>query len=279
MPTAETARTNSDAGVDVRGDHAGRQRDDRERDEVGHQRHGGRELEDPPVRGGRGDVLLLDELHPVGDELGPAVEAAGVHRPEPALHVGHHLVLGLPDEQRQDEEGGQHAERAQDHLEGRAHRSPARVLIAAPTTGRARRAARSCAGSARRCGRGARGRRRSPPAPWPRATALLARAARTNDLRSGVPSKPVRQQQRPHPEAGAVVEPGEVDPEHLVRLALVPGRAGPQGGDGSAPARPRATRVRTSSRRSEPAPDGAVDQVADDVEARAPRRRRSGRRR
>src|SRR6476469_7937557 len=41
----------------------------------------------------------------------------------------------------------------------------------------------------------------------------------------------LRQQQRPHPEAGAVLEPGEVDPEHLVRLALVPGRAGPQGGE------------------------------------------------
>jgi len=31
----------------------------------------------------------------VGDELGPAVEAARVHRPEPALHVRHDLVLAM----------------------------------------------------------------------------------------------------------------------------------------------------------------------------------------
>ena len=63
--------------------------------EVREQGHGGRELEDPAVGVGRDHVLLLRELHAVGDELGPAVEAAGVHRAEPALHVRHHLVLGL----------------------------------------------------------------------------------------------------------------------------------------------------------------------------------------
>jgi hypothetical protein len=39
----------------------------------------------------RHDVLLLEELHAVAHELEPAVEAAGVHRTEPALHVAHHL--------------------------------------------------------------------------------------------------------------------------------------------------------------------------------------------
>ena len=77
-----------------RGD-PGVDRDDGERQQVRHEGDPGREAEDPAVGGPRGDVLLLDELHPVGDELGPAVEAAGVHRAEPALHVRHDLVLGL----------------------------------------------------------------------------------------------------------------------------------------------------------------------------------------
>ena len=75
---------------------------------------------------GRDDVLLLHELHAVGDQLRPAVEAAGVHRAEPALHVRHHLVLGLADEQRQREEGARAAARprsaASTHLDHRGHR-------------------------------------------------------------------------------------------------------------------------------------------------------------
>ena len=51
----------------------------------------GREREHAPVGLGRHDVLLLHELDAVADELEPAVEAAGVHRAEPALHVAHHL--------------------------------------------------------------------------------------------------------------------------------------------------------------------------------------------
>lgn len=61
-------------------------------------------MEDTAVRFRRDDVFLLGELHAVGDELGPAVEAAGVHRAEAALHVGHHLVLGLTDDQGEGEE-------------------------------------------------------------------------------------------------------------------------------------------------------------------------------
>ena len=51
----------------------------------------GREREHPAVGLRRHDVLLLEELDAVADELEPAVEAAGVHRTEPALHVAHHL--------------------------------------------------------------------------------------------------------------------------------------------------------------------------------------------
>ncbi len=176
-PDGGDGEDEQDAGVHVGGDHVRRQRDHRERDQVGHQRHGRRQLEDRPVGRGGGDVLLLDELHPVGDELGPPVEATGVHRPEPALHVRHHLVLGLPDHQRQDQERGQDRHRAQDDLEGGVHRGVARAVIAAPTTGRAPREGRPCAGSvARRPGRGARpapfppAPRRPRPAPWPPAT-------------------------------------------------------------------------------------------------------------
>ena len=49
-----------------------------------------RQREDPPVGLVGDDVLLLDELHPVGDELQRAV-GPGLHGPEPALHVAHHL--------------------------------------------------------------------------------------------------------------------------------------------------------------------------------------------
>ena len=98
-------------------------RDGREGDEVGDEGHRRGQAEHPPVGGSGGDVLLLDELDAVGDELGPAVEATGVHRPEPSLHVGHDLVLGLADEQGQDEERGEHGRRAHGHLE-EAHRGP-----------------------------------------------------------------------------------------------------------------------------------------------------------
>src|SRR5207237_126280 len=73
-----------------------------------HDRAQGHQPEHRPVGGGRDDVLLLRELHAVGDELRPAVEGAGVHRPEARLHVRHHLVLGLPDEEREQEEGREH---------------------------------------------------------------------------------------------------------------------------------------------------------------------------
>ena len=78
-----------------------------------------REREDAPVGLAGHDVFLLDELDAVADELEPAVEAAGVHRTEPALHVAHHLqqehvaedaarVSGTiaEDDERLDREGG-----------------------------------------------------------------------------------------------------------------------------------------------------------------------------
>ena len=175
----------------------------------------GREPEDPPVGARRGDVLLLDELHAVGDELGPPVEATGIHRPEPALHVRHDLVLGLPDEQRQ-ARGRPRARRrraarprATGHERTRSSRAPLRA--------RARRAP-------------ARADARVPGhSSWPSPGSLApghgfeARAARTNDLRSGVPSKPSGSSSGRRPRPGAVVEAVEVDAEHLVGLALVPG--------------------------------------------------------
>jgi hypothetical protein len=95
----EQPRVEGDAHLIARSD-----RDHDQHDEVRDQRHRRGEREDPAVGGGRDDLLLLRELHPVRDELRPAVETAGVHRAEPALHVRHHLVLGLPDEQGQDQE-------------------------------------------------------------------------------------------------------------------------------------------------------------------------------
>ena len=99
------------AEVEVLADQARAERDRDQRDQVRDERDPGRQPEDRPVRGGRDDVLLLHELHAVGDELQPAVEAAGVHRADPRLHVRHHLVLGLADEQRQHQERGQTATR------------------------------------------------------------------------------------------------------------------------------------------------------------------------
>ena len=90
----------------------------------------GREPEDRAVRGRRDDVLLLHELDAVGDELRPAVEAAGVHRAEPALHVRHHLVLGLADQQRQHEEGDDDDRRPQDDSTTRVAASGIARLLA-----------------------------------------------------------------------------------------------------------------------------------------------------
>ncbi len=111
---------------------------------------------------------FCDELDAVGDQLGPAVEATGVHRPDPALHVGHRLVLGLTDEQRQGEERAEHEQQPQHHLERVAHGTtsggPAawRPASAGPRCrGRARRVAGSCAGRVPRTHP-----RRTPPAPW-----------------------------------------------------------------------------------------------------------------
>ena len=131
-----------------------RHRDRDQHDEVRDQADRGGELEHRAVGGRRDDVLLLGELHAVGDQLGPAVEAAGVHRPEPALHVRHRLVLGLPDQQRQGEEARPATSTSAQH-----HLEQPRSAAGPTPRGRVRRVAGSCAGSGPRP-------RRTPPAPW-----------------------------------------------------------------------------------------------------------------
>ena len=61
---------------------------------------------------------------------------------------------------------------------------------------------------------------RSLPAPWPRASSALYRAASTSSLRNGVPTKPGSSSSRRRS------PPDELDPEQLRRLPLVPGRTG-----------------------------------------------------
>lgn len=111
---AHDGEDEEDARVDDLADRAliRADRDDEEDQEVREEGHRGGELEDAPVRARGDDVLLLRELHTVRDELGPAVEAARVHRAEPALHVGHHLVFGLTDDQGERQEHDEDDEEA-----------------------------------------------------------------------------------------------------------------------------------------------------------------------
>jgi hypothetical protein len=74
----------------------GDEAEDQDGRDQGHRRGQG---EHPLVGRPGDDRLLLDELDPVGHQLEHAVEAAGLHRPHPGLHVGHDLVLHVPDEQ------------------------------------------------------------------------------------------------------------------------------------------------------------------------------------
>ena len=216
----------------------------------------GASLKTLPVGGGRDDLLLLGELHPVGDQLGPAVEPAGVHRAEPALHVRHHLVLGLADDQRQDEEGHHHRHRPDHDVDHRAERrSPGQTSVVPSghprgpggSGGAAAAAAGSCSqvsDPARRspAASSARGPRPStPPAPWPR-----PRLQRPGGQHEGLAQRgaleALGQQQRAQAEAGAVVEAVELDAEHLEGLALVPGHARPRPRSGWAPAGRRPAR-------------------------------------
>src|SRR3712207_8122345 len=61
--------------------------------QVRQQRHDRRQPEHGTVGVARGDVLLLHELHPVGDELGPAVERSEEHTSE--LQSRQYLVCRL----------------------------------------------------------------------------------------------------------------------------------------------------------------------------------------
>src|SRR5262249_18397034 len=59
---------------------------------------------------------LLEELDAVADELVPTVEAAGIHRTEPALHVAHHLQQ---EDVSKDQRGERHDRENDDGLDRR----------------------------------------------------------------------------------------------------------------------------------------------------------------
>ena len=72
-------------------------------------------------------VLLLEELQPVGEQLGPAPAAPGEVGADAALHVGRHLQLGEDDDQgnRRDDDGDDRHLEDEQHPEvvEQAHRS------------------------------------------------------------------------------------------------------------------------------------------------------------
>ena len=217
---------------------------------------------------GRGDVLLLDELHPVGDELRPPVEATGIHRAEPALHVRHDLVLGLADEQRQHEEGREHRDGAQHDLEpGRRDGGSSRPPLGSGHAGRLHAAAAR-----------APGRSRGPrPAPWPRAT----------PWRRGRRGRTTCAAACPRSRRAAGAGAGRVRCRRRSRRSRCRtsrgsrARARPRPGrprSATAPAAPSGARVRSSTDLSAPGRAG-VEQVAHDVEARRRRPRDRSRRR
>ena len=125
-PDAHHGEHEEDARVDDLADRAlaRADRDGEEDEEVREEGDGGGELEDTAVRARGDDVFLLRELHAVRDELGPAVEAARVHGAEAALHVGHHLVLGLTDDQREGEEHDEDDQESQGDVERVVHCRP-----------------------------------------------------------------------------------------------------------------------------------------------------------
>ena len=164
------------------------------------------------------------------------MEATGVHRAQTALHVRHDLVLGLAHEQREDEEGSEDPHRAEHDLERLAHRGP----HSGPGTP------------------GACTRRRPPvvlvcsPSPGSLAPGHGFEARGQDEgLAQGGALEAIGQQERSQSESGAVVEAREVDAEHLVGLALVPGSAG-EDTVMLGTAAPSGTRVRSRMRRSAP---------------------------
>ena len=153
-------------------------------DEVGHAaRPPGASRKTRAVGGGRDDVLLLHELHPVGDELGPAVEAAGVHRAEPALHVRHRPCA----------RSGRRAAAAPGTRRGRRRRAGTSARARQPSAPAARRGHHCRVGDAGRAASGggsASGRRSDSPGSLAPGHGLATRAASTKSLRSGCPSNP-----------------------------------------------------------------------------------------
>ena len=88
-----------------------------EHEEVRQQRDCRGKLEHTAISARGHNGLLLRELHPIRNELGPAMEPAGVHRPQPRLHMRHRFVLHLPHEQWHRQEHQQATEQLRGNLE------------------------------------------------------------------------------------------------------------------------------------------------------------------
>ena len=117
---------------------ARRNRNRDEHEQVGNQRDERRKFEDATIDTRGDDGFLLRELDAISDKLRPAMKTAGVHRPEPRLHVRHRLVLHLTDQQRHGQEDNEAAEQLADDFQRRHSGSPASLSAAAATSFRAR---------------------------------------------------------------------------------------------------------------------------------------------
>ena len=272
MPDRRDGEDEQDAGVHVRGDHARRQRDDRERDQVGHQRHGRRQLED-------GRSAAAGVMSSFWTNFTPSA-TSWAHPWKPPAYIGPSrpcmcaitLCSVCPTSSGRTRKAARtptvRRTTSRAGLIGAwrawSSRPPRRV----GHTGRGDLA--PAPGAPARPGRSVRSvpaaPRRPPPAPWPPATPCSpARRGRTT-CAAACPRSPraaaAGAARGPEPSSN----PSKLDAEHLVRLALVPGRAGPQVGEARHRpplGRPGCARAAGAASR---APERAVDQVADDVE-------------